>query len=297
LDTKTEKVQKLNLVNFPRPDEGLWLHGFDLWVQDDQDPSSRAILFAINHRLPFEKDHHRSHEVGARSVIEVFETTLGSKDLVWLKTIEDSTINTPNNMIALGPNEFYVSNDHAKKVTWKRKLDGFYNEPTSLTYCDISDSRPQCKLAITEIIYPNGITKGPGSTIWVASSVGMKVKQLDIQADHSLVQLDEIPLRRVMDNINVDEKGEAYIAVISCIPIWQKHTAPNGHHTPSPTEVWKVFNNTEADSYYGKKYKVEKVFSDDGQKVSGTTNAVYYNHKLYMTGLVSNHVSICDVPF
>jgi arylesterase/paraoxonase len=60
---------------------------------------------------------------GARSVVEVFETVLGSREAKWVRTVEDPLLRTPNNLVAMGDDKgrlkgFYVSNDHRRKVHW-----------------------------------------------------------------------------------------------------------------------------------------------------------------------------------
>lgn len=51
-------------------------------------------------------------------MIEIFETKVGEKELRWIKTVQDKLIRTPNNMAAVGPREFYLSNDHKRKTHW-----------------------------------------------------------------------------------------------------------------------------------------------------------------------------------
>ena len=73
--------------------------------------------------------------------------------------------------------------------------------------------------------------------------------------------------------------------------------------------VYRIRNETSQDKFFGKKYEIEPIFSDDGHRVSGTTNVreinarqrgliaqvVSYKNKLYLTGVASKALSVCEL--
>lgn len=123
-DTNTERLTKLRVTGYPRAAEGLFLHGFDILcagtphcsssLASVQPDGKSAKLFAINHRLPSPHLRARSHEIGADSVIEVFDTELGSDELRWVRTLEHPQIRTPNNLLALSDTQLFLTNDHKR---------------------------------------------------------------------------------------------------------------------------------------------------------------------------------------
>jgi len=55
----------------------------------------------------------------------------------------------------------------------------------------------------------------------------------------------------------------------------------------SPSNAARISINTGPNAFYGEKYRVEKVFEDDGKIMSGITSAVYDSKrkKLFMNGM------------
>ncbi len=62
----------------------------------------------------------------------------------------------------------------------------------------------------------------------------------------------------------------------------------------APSKVVKVTNNTAGDVFFGKKFKTERVFADDGHLVSGSTIAIVANGKSFISGLFDDHMVICE---
>lgn len=116
VDLKSQRHVKLKLAGMPASSRGLYTHGIDAWV-DPKDPKS-ITLFLVSH--PPQSAPHQSAVLGADSVVEIFTTTLGSHELNWVKTVRSDLIRTPNSVAAVGPRQFYVTNDHAHKVHWVR---------------------------------------------------------------------------------------------------------------------------------------------------------------------------------
>lgn len=114
-DFSTGKHQALALKGAPKiATDNLNLHAIDIY----QRPSDREHLtvYVNSHRPPANRAD--APRVGASSVIEVFETRMGSKELNWVKTVEHPLLRTPNNLVAMGERSFYVTNDHRLKTHW-----------------------------------------------------------------------------------------------------------------------------------------------------------------------------------
>jgi hypothetical protein len=112
-DTRTGQRQRLDLAGL---DAGFNPHGFDLFVEQVGD-ERRATIFAISHRMP-----SAGAEEGADSVIEVFETTIGTSTFDHVRTLRDPFIVTPNSVVALSPSTFYVTNGASSALCAKRTL-------------------------------------------------------------------------------------------------------------------------------------------------------------------------------
>lgn len=110
-DPATGAVTRLTFSGFPTA-QGYSSHGLDV-VPSASNPS-QLFVYAVNHRKPVRGP---GKLVGADSVVEIFETTVGGNILTHLKTFESPVINTPNDIIGASDGRgFYFTNDHGVKV-------------------------------------------------------------------------------------------------------------------------------------------------------------------------------------
>jgi hypothetical protein len=70
--------------------------------EDEKNEPNKLYVFFINHRR-------------TGSVVEIFEHTLNTKVLTHLNTVKHDLIHTPNNLVPVSKNEFYITNDHHYK--------------------------------------------------------------------------------------------------------------------------------------------------------------------------------------
>lgn len=145
--------QKLRLTGLPAEAHGIWVHGISAWVHTDD---TQKLTIAINsHRPP--QDRASAHSKGADSVIELFDTRVGDKELRHVATIKQDLVRTPNSLALVGPRKVYLTNDHRRKVHWSRHLEILYTEPSDIVFCDASITGPnQCIVAVDDVVYPNG---------------------------------------------------------------------------------------------------------------------------------------------
>lgn len=95
----------MELVGLPAGTDRVF-HGLDIHERS----ATELTIFAINHRR-------------TGSVIEVLEYTIGGK-VQYKETIKHELIRTPNDIVALGPRSFYVSNDHRHPTGAMRHVEG-----------------------------------------------------------------------------------------------------------------------------------------------------------------------------
>lgn len=97
-------------------------HGMD--VQISSSNPNELYFYLVNHRTPTKGTPSK---VGADSAIQVFRSASpavggkASERLVWLKTYKSKYIHTPNDLVGSPDGKsFYVTNDHAKAVSFVR---------------------------------------------------------------------------------------------------------------------------------------------------------------------------------
>ncbi|KAI0045285.1 serum paraoxonase/arylesterase [Auriscalpium vulgare] len=288
-DPSTSSVTRLDIQGFDSP-RGLSTHGFDV-VPSSSNPKE-LFIYAINHREPL---HGHAKDVGADSVVEIFKTTLGGKTATHVKTVEDPTIVTPND-VAGSPDgkSFFVTNDHGKKVGHlSRTLELVAGtKKASVAYCHVDTG---CKFALSHVRGCNGLAMAPNGTFYLANSKGAEVRVLERHADNSLSITDTIRTDRLIDNVSVDEDGAVWAAGLVDALSFVAAAADPSKITPS--SGLRITRNTGESAYFGDKYKVEKAFEDDGNKIPGVTSVVHDSRRgvLYLSGLVTPYVLKCKI--
>ncbi|KAA1099288.1 hypothetical protein PGT21_001481 [Puccinia graminis f. sp. tritici] len=319
LDLKTLDYRPVKLTNLPEPllENGIHVHGLDLFVDSEEPepadsntaeaepesiPPRKATIFLTNHRAPRDNDDLQSAGT-ADSVIEVFDTIVGSDEATYRRTIQHDLIVTPNNLVAMNQNSFYVTNDHRKKKHWTRNLEMLFLDSAldSVVHCSFEESVHCISAFHGRHQFPNGIAKGPGNTIYMANSLNAHLRLLEIQPDNTLRLKEEFKVPRIIDNLYVTSAGSVFIAGIPSILKFQAilgELNKENYSLVSPSEVWKFSNKTditEAESSPSQRLGLERVFADDGQQVSCTTGLAVWDSKLFMTGIASPYVSVCQV--
>ncbi|KAH9484989.1 Serum paraoxonase/arylesterase 2 [Psilocybe cubensis] len=271
-DPSTSQIIRLRPSADFNHGRGLSLHGMDV-VTSSSDPDV-LYVYLVNHRAPLADGNTpvNAEQTGADSVIEIFKTTIGGKTLEHVKTIEHPVIITPNDVVGSSDgNSFYFTNDHGVRVGYSRYLEYVGHRNASVGYCHLDQG---CKFARTRTHSSNGIARANNGTLYIADSTFGDITVLEAQVDNTLVVVDSIPTELVVDNLALDADGLLWGA----------------------EDLRQISINTGVNAFYGEKYRVEKVFEDDGNLVSGITTAVHDSQrkKLFLHGIASPQLVVCD---
>lgn len=285
-DPATGAVTRLTFSGFPTP-QGYSSHGLDV-VPSASNPS-QLFVYAVNHRKPVRGP---GKLIGADSVVEIFEATIGGNTLTHLKTVESPVINTPNDITgASDGRSFYFTNDHGVKVGFTRYLEFLGLARTSVGYCHIDNG---CRVVASGLHGSNGIARTQNGTVYVGSSKSGEIRVFEEQNDQSLVLTDVIALDRIVDNLSIDTNGALWAAGLSAFP-WLA-----AYHDPkkvAPSSVLRVTKNTGSQAFFGEKLKVEKAFEDDGMQISAITSVAHdaQRNLLFLSSLIGTHLAVCKV--
>ncbi|KAJ3934717.1 MAG: hypothetical protein NXY57DRAFT_629154 [Lentinula lateritia] len=259
-------------------------------VPSEKDPNE-LFVYLINHRP--RKDGQDSSIVGADSVVEIFKTVAGGNVLVHLKTVRDSSIIAPNDVAGFSDGKrFYFTNWFNRKTGFALQARTLLTSFSSVGYCN---SDLGCKIAVDNLYTANGITKATNGTVYVASTSGLELKMFEKQDDDSLLFLEGVHCDTPIDNLSIDEEGTVFAAGMpKSLDLWE-HTKNSSHL--APVCAWTFSKNTGQGSFYGEKYKVQKIFEDDGSIASGATTVVHdaERGRLFMHGVFSHHLTVCEV--
>eukprot|EP01097_Dermamoeba_algensis_P010156 TRINITY_DN7401_c0_g1_i1.p1 TRINITY_DN7401_c0_g1~~TRINITY_DN7401_c0_g1_i1.p1 ORF type:complete len:372 (+),score=69.84 TRINITY_DN7401_c0_g1_i1:85-1200(+) len=268
------KVENQNEENSFHP------HGMSLYEKDDS-----LYIFVINHaNLSY-------------NVIDIFLVSdLSTYTLKHIRRIADPLIRTPNDLVAVGIDKFYVTNDHYFPATSQllQIAEMFSTAPISdAVYCD----GDKCQVAAKNLASPNGInTNHDQSVVYLAETLTGKVRFYDRNPETGdLYETGAIELDNLLDNIEVDRvTGELFVAAH---PLGLKTFAHLANpESRSPVRIIKVSNNTKADLFLGVKYMSQDVIFNDGVQFGGVATGTYDPHgkHLVLGAIFDQGLLVCN---
>jgi arylesterase/paraoxonase len=264
-DLKADSPQLRNLT--PAADQDFHPHGLSLFLGDD----GRDVLYVINH-------------AGGRHTIEVYD--LVGAELSHRGTLSDPLLVSPNDLVAVGLDQLYVTNDHANAAGFARQLEDYLQRSIStVVYFD----GERFIEAASGIRYPNGVNvSGDGETLYVASTTGGSVFVFGIDPESGL--LDErgtIEIGTGVDNIEVDQEGNLWIGAHPKLLTFVQHTGDASRIAPS--QVIRVgAPGTSAPL-------VEEVLLSLGEDLSGSSVASVHGDRLLVGSVMDDGILDCRI--
>ncbi|XP_051922296.1 serum paraoxonase/arylesterase 2-like [Hippocampus zosterae] len=243
-------------------------HGISVYTE----PTNGTVyLFVVNHP-------HYGNQV------ELFEFVERELSLSHLKTFKHKLLHSVNDIVALGVDRFYATNDHYfSDVLLKSIVEPLLAQPLSNV---VYYSTEMVKVVSNGYYFANGINVSPDKRhIYVADVLAHNVHVLERKEDNALAFVKSVAVGSLCDNIEVDPKtGNLWLGC-----------HPNG---------WKVFNNDLKDppgseviriqNILSEEPVVTQVYADDGHVIMGSSVATIYGGKL-LIGSVFHKALCCDL--
>ncbi len=253
------KPQQLYTSN----DESFHPHGIGLW-SDGRGPD---LLYVVNHRT------NTSH------TIEVFEVDGAAARHV--NTIRDPLLVSPNDVVAVGPGELYVTNDHGVNRGPGQLVDDLLRrERAQILHFKAGAFR----VLVSDLAYANGINASlNGSEVYVAESVGRRLRVYARAASGDLTWKQTVELGTGADNIELAPDGSLYIGAHPKLFTFLRHAADP--KVPSPSEVVRVVNG-----------RAEQIFLDLGGALSASTVAAPFERRLLIGSVFADRFLDCALP-
>jgi len=249
-DLKSGNPQLLNLT--PNADADFHPHGISLYT----DRNGQDALFVINHQ----KGQNR---------IEIFDLVDGR--LAHRKTISDPMLISPNDLVAVGPNKFYVSNDHRYEAGFMRQAEDYLQlKLSSVVYYDSS----RFQEAASGIGYANGINVSTNGKLLYLASVtegALHIYDRNI-ASGKLTLRQKIDLGTGVDNIEIDAAGDLWIGAHPQLLKFIQHAQDPAKLSPS--QVLHLIPGADGG------YDVKEVYLNRGEEISASSVAAVYGNRM-----------------
>lgn len=278
LNNPNQDPVELTLKNFNR--SGFNPHGISAY----QDSSSGAVsLFVVNHRPDAQ-------------AIEIFDFERETHSLIHRRSVVNELIWSPNNLHAVGPDSFYVTNDNFFQygtllhLLYLFVLNNFL--ASNIVYFDGFK-------AIEAIggVHPNGIALSTEKSFVFASATrdnGVAVYRR--RHDNTLEASQIIKVGAFVDNINVDPvTGNLWLATLPKVMDLVEHSKNISHFTAS--QVLEVqLGKPSASGVAFPDHKVRGVYRNDGKELSASTTALVYKSQL-LVGTLHTNMLYCEVKY
>ncbi|XP_026148929.1 serum paraoxonase/arylesterase 2-like [Mastacembelus armatus] len=241
-------------------------HGISVYINETDES---VYLFVVNH------PQHKSQ-------VEIFR--LDEEDtLVHLKTITHPLLHSVNDIVAVGVESFYATNDHA----FPSDVLHFLTILLGLPWCDVVYYSPEeVKVAASGFLSANGINISPDKRyIYVSDIVDHEIDVLERQEDKELVYIKSVAVGSLCDNIEVDHRtGDLWMG---CHPNPIKMYMFDPEDPPG-SEVIQIKNIHSGQPVVSQKYV------DDGHVIMASSVAAPYEGKL-LVGSVFHKALCCDL--
>ncbi|XP_077432000.1 serum paraoxonase/arylesterase 2-like [Vanacampus margaritifer] len=243
-------------------------HGISVYTH----PTNGTVyLFVVNH------PHHKSQ-------VELFEFVERGSSLLHRKTFKHKLLHSVNDIVALGVDRFYATNDHYfSDAVMKITVEPLLGQPlTNVVYY----SPEMVKVVSNGYYFANGINISPDKRhVYVTDITAHNIHVLERKEDNELTTIKSIALGSLCDNIEVDPKtGDLWLGChINLMRMF--YFDPEN---PPGSEVVRIQNILSEEPV------VTQVYADDGHVIMGSSVATIYGGKL-LIGTVFHKALCCDL--
>ncbi|MEZ5565093.1 MAG: hypothetical protein R3F24_06045 [Gammaproteobacteria bacterium] len=258
-------VAEVALIDKP---DHLRPHGLSLYT----DPNGKRSLFVINHPV------NRGREL---ELVEVFDE-VSPGQFRHRETFSSPLFNSPNDLAAVGPRQFYVANDKVLAGGLAAALQQLGIGGSPLTYFDGNSAR----VVLDDIAAGGGINvSADGRTLYVAETAGQRLRVLARNPDDGSVrETERIALPTSPDNVDVAADGSLTVAGhVNTLKLIQHFI--NG--SPSPTQIFRVIPDA------GGNPVIDEIYLNDGNEISAGSVGVTYGNKLLIGSITARQILVC----
>ncbi|KAF9996775.1 Serum paraoxonase/arylesterase 1 [Entomortierella chlamydospora] len=298
LTEKNGPLKEAKLQGYPSDDfhpAGMSLYRF----QDSDTQAWVSRLFVINH----------SHK---GDLVEVFDYSPKTNTLTFVKTIQSHLFTAPRDIVAIDKERFYLANNHYLGVKAGRIFEdvGGFAWGSVVYY-----NGDEIYEILGSLDNPYGIAASPDSSqIYVSSFMQKNVLVYNTTGDivtGELVRDVKIWIGSHVDNLSVDKRtGDIYVASHPSYSTYLRHKL--GYEPQSPSHVVKIEKlspenfipqeNTDPELYFFPKielpplkWEVKDLFYSNGEDISASTVAAFWNNELILGSSTSHHLLRCTL--
>ena len=245
---------------------GFYPHGISFYAA----PDGKKYLFVINHQK-------------SKNYVELFE--FRNNALVHLETVGGDLMISPNDVTAVGPRQFYFTNDHGSKSDFGKLLEDYLQlSRSNVTFFD----GEKLRVVAEGFAYANGIwAADDGKYLYVAATTGKKFYIYERSADGSLRLVSEISLGSGGDNIDIGSGGTIRVAGHPKMLTFLKHAKNEANKAPS--QILEIVKDEKGG------YAFKEIYLNLGDEISAASVASVYKKRLLMGSVFEDYFLDCTM--
>lgn len=241
-------------------------HGLNLW----RGPDGEKRLFVVN------------HPPSGAEIIEIFDVAEDGA-LTHLDSIMFDEMHSPNDVVAVGPRQFYATNDRGYEEGLMSVAEAYLALPFSdVVFYDGKEGR----VAKEGLVYANGINQSAdGKTIYVAEFLKRRISVFDRDLEtNDLTLAKRLKVNTGPDNIEVARDGALWTGGHTKVFEFLAHA--EDANAIAPSHVVRVDPATGEN---------KDVFIDIGGVINASSVGAVWDKTLIVGGVFDGHVMVCPV--
>jgi arylesterase/paraoxonase len=252
---------------------GFHPHGISLFRAAD----GTLTLMAVN------------HQSAARSSINIFTVKIadGVAKLSEIGDVESDKLISPNDLVAVGKEQFYVTNDHGSRTPLGVTLENYLMLPRAdVLYFDGN----VFKEVANGLVFANGINISPdGNRLYVAETTPHTVQTYTRDLFSGKLTPDvTFTLPAGPDNIDVDEKGDLWVAAHpKLFGVVAYHSDPS---KPSPSQIFRMPVKN------GEPQEAQRIYTNLGEQIGAASVGAAQNGHLFIGSIFDPKILDCTLP-
>jgi arylesterase/paraoxonase len=245
---------------------GFWPHGISLYRGAD----GKKTLFAI------------SHASGKHSV-EIFD--VDGATLTFRRTVTDPAMVSPNDIVGVGADAFYVTNDHANPTGWMRTAEDYLRlRQTTAQFFD----GQTFTTALSGIGGANGINvSADGKSLYLSAASELTVYVYDRDlATNKLTQRAAVAVPGFADNLELLSNGDLLLGLHSKVLELVAHVADAAK--PSASHIMHLRADGKGS------FMPQTVYYNLGDEISGVSVGASVDKRLLIGSIFEAKILDCS---
>lgn len=260
IDLTVEPLRALPALASAPPD--FRPHGMSLYRMGD----GKQRLFVISH--PPDGTHS----------VEIFEQQADGR-FAHIGTVRDPLLLSPNAIVAVGPQQFYVANDKGATHFFDRMREFVFRSGLS-TVVYFDGSAMQVAADGLKSAVGMGLSSD-GLRLYVAETLGRRVSVFTRNPGSGELRLNgRIALDGAPDNVNIDGEGTVWIAMHARLLDLIRHFGDP--QRPAPTSILRYAGG-----------RTEAVYVDPGSGIAAGSVGAAFDGRLYIGSITDPRLRIC----